>query len=116
LTWSFLFNDSELSQIAIGRARYGTAVAQVIDILEHHPPKMLARYNLRGQEAPDKTGAYFLLRSQSINKLTNQSKAKPSHTQSKWNKETKRLSTGARGERLISASLKRGGFQFDYST
>ena len=26
---------------------------------EHHPPTMLARYNLRGQEASDSSGAFF---------------------------------------------------------
>lgn len=26
---------------------------------EHHPPTMLARYNLRGQEASDYSGAFF---------------------------------------------------------
>src|SRR5262245_57031817 len=40
---------------------------------EHHPPTMLARYNLRGQEASDYSGAFFF----GYQHLANPSKRNP---------------------------------------
>jgi len=42
------------------RDGHGTLIALVLDILKSIThPTMLARYNLRGQEASDDSGAFF---------------------------------------------------------
>jgi hypothetical protein len=43
-------------------AEFGTMVADWIGHIKHHLPTMLANYNLRGQEAPDMSGAFFCLK------------------------------------------------------